>query len=125
MEWLQSLLWAVGGGIVLAIVNWLTGGAVVNIMIAVARWVATKALVYLLIFTVIPVVFYNILQDFVFDAIQWGLNYIGASGFAADGLVVQLSGIAGYIAVNLGLPSMFSMIMSAVAIKFVLGFVRM
>lgn len=121
-------MFALLGNILAGIVAWFgtfSASKAADVAVEVAKWIAFKGLVYLVLFTVVPVLLYNIFQDFIFDAITWGLQYIGASGFSGAGLTIQLTGFAGYIATVIGLPSMFSMFMTAIAIRFVLHLVRL
>ena len=100
-------------------------GTAKQIAIETAKWIAFKGLVYLIVFTVVPVLLYNILTGLMFDLLDYGLNYIAGSGFDQSNLVIQFTGIAGWIATQISLPQCLSIFMSAVAVRFVLNAIRL
>jgi len=117
---IAALMW-VGRGIL----AFLSGKWLAQITLEGLKVAAFKLFMGTIIFTVLPVILYNVVIDLVVDFMGWALDYIGASGFAGDGLLIQLTGMGGWLANVLGLPSMFAMLMSAVAIRFVLNIVRL
>lgn len=121
-------MFAMLGNILAAIVAFFSKEAVAKgAMIAwdVFKWIVVKAFIGSLVFIILPIVAYNFILGFINDALIFGLNYIDSSGLTDNGLVLNLTGMAGYIATAIGLPSMFSMFMSAVWIRFVLNALRL
>ena len=100
-------------------------GTAKTIAIEAAKWVAFKGLVYLVLFTVIPVLLYNIATRLIFDFMDYGLDYIATSGFDQSGLIIQFTGIGGWIVQTIQLPQCVSIFMSAIAVRFVLNFLKM
>jgi len=85
------------------------------------KWLAMKALLITFITLILPVILYNIFQMICLEMVTYCLDKINAEGFTA--LTVQLTGIAGWIAIQLDLALSISIILSAVALKFIVSMI--
>lgn len=114
LAWIARLLVSLGGA--------MSGGFAQLFTIEAAKWVAQKAFTIFIVCVVLPIVLYNVFAGLMFDIIKWGIEYIGAQPI--EPVTIQLTGIAGWIAQVIDLPSMLSMVLTAVCVRFVMGITR-
>jgi hypothetical protein len=103
------------------ILQWFSGLAGRYLVDAGLRFVATKALVYTLLTITFPVVIKNLLCWLVY-----ALNQIVSSSISSGSVTSfthQLTGLAGWLGEQLLLPTCVSVLLSAIAIRFVLNFI--
>ncbi|MDA8326555.1 MAG: hypothetical protein M0033_10100 [Nitrospiraceae bacterium] len=80
----------------------------------VARWVIFKALVQLVVITILPVVLINVYNSILVSR----FNALTSNSGSASSLTVQFVGLAGWLASQLMVPQAFAIIISAVAVRF-------
>lgn len=96
--------------------------ATANITIETVKVLIWKAFLLFLVVVVTPIMLYNVLGDFLFDLILYGVNYI--SGLDIQPITIQLTGIAGYIGSQIGIHDIVAAYMTAVATRFNLAILR-
>ena len=96
-----------------------------QIAFEVAFWTVKKAFIVGIVFVGIPILVYNFILRFAADGLTYGLSFIDQSGLASNALVMEFTGMGGYIASQIGLPSLFAMFMTAVWVRFCLNVVRL
>ena len=112
-------------GLVSAIISWVgvQGWQVSRGILSMGLlFVALKALLLGLVTLVLPVVLYTVGSDLMVDALAWGLSKIGAMGISAT--VVQLTGLAGWLAVKVKVAECVSIVLSSAYIRVVLKLMR-
>ena len=79
------------------------------------RFVAWKVVVYTLLVTVVPIIFTNI----VYSLIESAISLVGSaqSQYGVSGYIMQLTGLAAWLAQEMYLVEGFSLIMSAVLFR--------
>ena len=96
---------------------------VAGITIHGTKWVASKAFWLFMFGIVLPTLLYNVAVNITVGAIgvsqQLAADYAGGE----QDLLVQLTGIGGYLANQLYLPQAFSSYVSAIQVRFIMGFV--
>jgi len=85
------------------------------------KFLAWRAFILFIVFICLPIVLYNVGVDLIFSLIAAAMDYTGSLGMSD--LTIQITGIAGYIADKINLPQCFSVYMSAIATRFVMGFI--
>jgi len=85
------------------------------------KFLAWRAFILFIVFVALPVVLYNVGVDLIFALIAQAMEYTGSLGF--NELTIQITGIAGYIAQKINLAQCFAVYMSAIATRFVMGFI--
>lgn len=99
------------GGLISAALSWL------GVSMA-ARWLAAKAVAYALVVVILPVVLWNLGVDWIEAVLNWAIGQLPADSFIAD-----LSGLAGWFAVQLKLTQAVQVIVNALVVRLVLGLV--
>lgn len=97
----------------------LAGSAIARLFLAEGlKWVAFKALLLVLVMTVLPVilknVFYDLLQVFI-TAANSKVGSMAPGSFGAT--VVQVTGMGGWLAAQLKLPECFAVMLAAVSFR--------
>ena len=85
------------------------------------KFLAWRAFILFIVFIALPIVFYNVATDLIFDLMSYAVSKI--SGTAGSPVIVQLTGLAGWIGNQINIQSSISIIMSAVATRFALSFI--
>lgn len=116
-------------GIIAVIVgffSYVMAGGLIKILLVIAAIVFVKFILKVVLFTVVPILLYNIFSDYVVEIMEWGMNYISAQGvLSGSNLTIELSGFAGWIAQQIGLASSLAMYMTAIAVRFTLNIMRL
>jgi len=98
------------------------GGWVARIIgSAVLRFVAMKAILYLLVTAILPVILYNL-----FNSILTEIMTVAAAAADSENLepfVIQFTGFAGWLAVKLKVPEAFSVIISSAIFRMAISFI--
>jgi hypothetical protein len=98
------------------------GGWIAKLLsIETIKFLAWRAFILFIVFVCLPLVLYNVGVDLMFDLMEVGMGYAG--DLNQQSLTIQLTGMAGWMATQLNLPQCFSMYMSAVSVRFAMGFV--
>jgi hypothetical protein len=85
------------------------------------KWVAFKALLLVLTMTVLPIVLKNVFYDLLSAIMTAVNNKVGSVGTGSIGAVTaEVTGMGGWLAVQLMLPECFSLMLSAVAFRLTL-----
>jgi len=84
-------------------------------------WLAFKAFVLGIVYVGIPLLVYNFAVKFITDFIQFGMNYVEQS--EVDSFVIELTGMGGWMAQQIQLPTAFSIFMGFLSIRFVTRFI--
>jgi hypothetical protein len=113
MPALMALLGNLFGGIIGSIGKFLS--------VETLKFLAWRALIMFIVFIALPVVLYNVLSGLMFDFIEYAMSYVTEQNFQSP--VVQLTGLAGYIASQIQLVQVVSLALSFVAIRFVMRFI--
>lgn len=92
-------------------------------LLSVAIAVALKGLLITLLYVGLPIVLYNVYNRIAAGIIDKALSYM--TGVDTSAVVVQLSGIAGWIASTMQLSDSLSIILTAVSVRFSLALVRL
>lgn len=93
---------------------------------AFSRWVlgflAVKVLLISLVVVVLPIVLNNV----IYKLLSISLDFINAnsSSLVEPSMMLQVSGMLGYLVVNLSIPQCISILLSAVAVRFTLRALR-
>lgn len=82
------------------------------------KFIATRAMLLSLFTLVLPVVLYNVYTGIVSEV----LTYAGGLVGSVDPAVIQLTGMAAWIAEKINLGQAMSMYLSACGLRFVLSF---
>lgn len=85
-------------------------------------WFA-KALVLFVVWVALPIVLYNVASEFGVDLVKYGMDQVQAVVGDYSPGAIQLTGMAGWAANQMGLDVGFSLIISAVSMRFLLGFI--
>jgi hypothetical protein len=83
---------------------------------------AVKTLLIGVVTVILPIVLYNTAIKLTFAFANWSLGYIATSGMSP--VVVQISGFGAWCGTRLNLADCLSIILAAVAVRFVLNIVR-
>lgn len=86
-----------------------------------AYFVAMKALMILLLVTVLPLVLKNLLNWFITSIYAVVSSHVEAGDI--DSITLQFTGMGAYLASHLQFPLCFSILLSALAVRFVLNMV--
>ena len=100
----------------------LGGLAARTLSVGVLKFVATRALLYGLFTLVLPVVIYNVLIRIYREVMEYIGSQVGAVG--TEGYLIQLTGMAGWIAEQINLIPAFSLFLSAISLRFVLDMIK-
>jgi hypothetical protein len=103
------------------ILGWFSSIAGRYLVDAGLRFVATKALVYTFLVTTFPIVIKNLLcwlVDTLNEIVQSSIEPGSVTSFTH-----QLTGLAGWLGEQLLLPTCVSVLLSAIAIRFILNFI--
>ena len=95
----------------LALLSGLFGALFSN---TVLFWIAIKTVLTVLFLTVLPIVLTNVFKSIVDGVLGLVASTIGS----VSPMSLQLTGIAGFFATQLGIPACFAVIFSAIAVKF-------
>jgi len=82
------------------------------------KMVAIQAILYTLFTLILPVVLYNVFTRIMQEMMELASDEVAAGGMEA--VVLQLTGMGGWLAENLQMPAAMALIMSAVGLSFVL-----
>lgn len=104
-----------------SIIAFLGGVAARFLTVGVAKYIAVKALLIGLFTLVLPVILYNVFTRILQEIISEATNRIGVSGMSS--VVFTLSGFGAWIGTNIQAPAAFSIIISAVALRFSLNLI--
>ena len=105
------------GSAIVAIASLIRGSSVFQAAIAVAKFLAIKALLIALVSTVAVVVFHNFLIDFMTDALSQFSTYLESNVSGNIQAVVHtFEGLGGYLADKLKIVESFSLIMSGLSV---------
>lgn len=99
------------------------GGVIAkSLSVEVIKFIATRALLYGLFTLVLPIVIYNVLIRIYRE----GMEYIaGQTGtIETTGYIIELTGMAGWIADRINLIQCMSLVLSAYAIRFLISFIK-
>lgn len=89
--------------------------------IDMAKFLATKALLYSLFTLVLPVVLYNVFTTILSEVMQYINDTVAASGMSST--IFELTGFAGWIAETMNLSGSLSIFFSAVALRYTLSLI--
>ena len=89
--------------------------------IAAIKFVAWKTFIIGVLYIGIPILIYNILVGLIFDFLDYGMDYIASAEF--NNVIIQFSGMGGWMAQTIMLPQAFSIFMSFLAIRFIMRFI--
>ena len=84
------------------------------------KFVATRAMLYSLFTLVLPVILYNVFSMILSETLTYAVSKAGSANF--QGSVVQLTGMAAWIADRIDLAQCVSIFLSACGLRFVLSF---
>ena len=99
------------------------GGLIAKTLsVETVKFIATRALLYGLFTLVLPVVIYNVLTRIMSEMMDYVASQSGS--VSTDGYMIQLTGMAGWIANELSLVTCFSMVLSAYALRFVISIIK-
>lgn len=96
-----------------AIISALSGLLARLIGDSVIRWLAFKALMVLLIVTVLPIV----LNNFLYEIIQTIFDIVSANTGSSSGQVLSYSGLTAWFIQVLKLPECLSVLMAALSVR--------
>jgi hypothetical protein len=85
------------------------------------KFVAWRAFILFIVFVCLPIVLYNVGVDLIFTLLESAMDYTGSLN--QQSLIIELSGLGGYIANQIYLPQCFSVYMTAIATRFIMGFI--
>lgn len=80
--------------------------------LSVARWLAFKAVAYALIVVILPIILWNLGVDWVETLINWVIQSLPQDSFVAD-----ISGLAGWFLIQLSMPQVVQVLVSALAAR--------
>jgi len=86
-------------------------------------FIAFKAFMLFLAVIVLPLVLYNLSVFMMSKAMEIAFSMVSTSSVPGSSPVVQLTGMAGYIANEIYLKQALSMIFAATSVRFALGFI--
>ena len=89
--------------------------------VAAIKFIAMKTFIIGVFYIGIPILLYNILVSLIFDFIDFGMNYIADANM--DSVVIQLTGMGGWMAQQIMLPQAFSIFISFLSIRFIMRFI--
>jgi hypothetical protein len=111
-----------------ALIPFLTGGvgAIVAQFVRIfavegLKYMAWRGFLYFIVFMALPVVIYNVASDLIFDLMAYAVGAVGDAGLSP--VIVQITGLGGWIGQQINLESSMAIIMSAVATRFALSFI--
>lgn len=104
-----------------SILTFLGANAARVFTIETIKWLATKGLALFIIYIALPIVLYNVFSGLIIDFMQAGINCVtsNVSGYSPN--TIALTGIGGWIASTIGLPSMIAQFLSAVSTRFAIS----
>lgn len=109
-------------GVLMALGGNAVAGVAGKITVETIKLAAIKALMLFLVFVAFPILLYNVLQDFLFDILNYGVAYITGQGYQP--LTIELTGMAGWIGQQIGISNMLSMYLTAVSTRFVMSVLK-
>jgi hypothetical protein len=104
------------------IVALIGGGLAKLLTVETLKFVAFRALIIGSLTLVLPVVLYNVFTRILQETMDICSANIASGGIT--GGMVELTGMAGWIAQQINLSGCFSIFLSAVALRFTLSFIR-
>lgn len=84
--------------------------------------VAIKTLIVTALALILPVCLYNGITMIVEDVMNWVITNSDLGDI--EGIVIELTGLAGYLGSKLKIAESISMLLTAMNIKFILSFIR-
>lgn len=84
------------------------------------RFAAKKLMITSAIVVLLPVVLWNLIYKFI----EWQLNYVESISGSTSSAIVELSGLAGWLAFHLNIPQVISVLLSALVTIFTLRVLR-
>lgn len=116
-------------GIISVIVGffaYIMAGGLIKILLVIAGVIFVKFILKIILFTVVPILLYNIFSDYIVEMMDWAVTYIQSQGvLQGSGLTIELTGFAGWIAQQIGIASSLAMYMTAIAVRFALNVMRL
>lgn len=109
-------------GPIAAVIGIIGSGVGKLLSVEFAKLVIQKALLYSLFVTVLPVVLYKLFQKIYGGIFDWAINYMSSAGISSS--TIEITGMAGWIGIQLNLSSALAIIMSAVALRWTLNVMR-
>ena len=106
------------GGLISIILAWFRGKAVLEIAISVAKWTATVLLVQFVLFTALGAAC-TIAVGYVLNFAMEGVQGLYQNSGVAQPAAIQLVGLAGWLALKLRLPEIFSILLTGWSFAFV------
>ncbi|MBW2635707.1 MAG: hypothetical protein JRE14_16665 [Deltaproteobacteria bacterium] len=89
--------------------------------IEAVKFLAWRAFILFIVFVALPVVLYNTFSTLLFDLMNMAVTYVSDGNYQP--LTINLTGLAGYLGNQIGLPNMVSIYLTAISTKFTMGFI--
>ena len=96
------------GALISAALSWFAANSV-------ARFLAVKLISYTLIVVILPIVLWNLGVDWVETILNWTL-----SALPQDSYIATFSGLAGWLLIQLNIPQIIQIIVSALVARFLI-----
>jgi len=106
------------GALISAILAFFSGKASLEIAISLAKWFATVLLVQFVLFVALGAAC-TIAVGYVIDFAMQGVQSLYADSGVAQPATIQLVGLAGWLAMKLRLPEVFSILLTGWSFAFV------
>lgn len=91
------------------------------ITIETLKWAAHKAFWIFMVTVVFPFLLYNVVSMLILDLMDYGMTWV--SGNIGNPMVVNLTGMGGWIGSQIGINNILSVYLTAIATKFVMGLI--
>ena len=86
---------------------------------SVLKFIAMKALLYTLLVVILPLVLWNLGVDWFEALLAWTLGAL-----PTDTMIYNATGMAGWFLVQFKIPEVITVLLGALSVKFVIGFIR-
>ena len=97
----------------------MAGNLAAKISVETVKWLAYKAFWLFVIFVGVPILVYNLAVELMVDSINYAMIYVDSN--VPSDQVVELTGIAGWIAQKIYLPQALANFLSFLSIRFTLS----
>lgn len=86
-----------------------------------AKFIAYRAFTLFIVFVCIPIVLYNVASDLILDLMNYAVGSVG--DLTSSPLVIQLTGMGGWIGTKIGIQNCLSVYMTAISTRFAISFI--
>lgn len=104
------------------VVATIVGAIAKTVSVEGLKWIATRGLLVALVGGMLPVVLYNLFNQILLEFITYAASQNPDAGNLSS-VVIQITGLGGWMATQLKLPQAFALVCSAAALRTALNMI--